>query len=191
MNAASAGRPCERRDPDAVPGATGDSPDCPGRYSSFLFCGMNRHSTPRLAVSFAAAMLLNIPGCKLLSGRAKDVWMVCWYCYSCRRHLFRCVISAVTPGIGRHEPVQTSTGCCRCDKASKNPTMRHSHRKQSTLLLSFAEAACEHLFSQLRLNRQSRKGGARVRTIVRCGQENRGPMRKRQPIAAHSAPCAG
>jgi hypothetical protein len=64
----------------------------------------------RLAVSFAAAMLLNILGCKVVNGRAKDVSMVCWHCYSCRRHLFRCVIPAVTPGIGKHEPVQTSTG---------------------------------------------------------------------------------
>src|SRR6266705_780553 len=43
------------------------------------------------------------------------------------------------------------------------------HRKQSTLSVSFAEATRGHLFSQLRLNRQSGKGRAGVRTIVRCG----------------------
>src|ERR1700682_902214 len=146
---------------------------------------MNRHSTPRLAVSSAAAMLLNILGCKVLNGRANDVSMVCWHRYSYRRHFFRCVISAVTPGIGKHGPVQTSTGRRRCDQASEKPAMRDSHRKQSTLWLSFAEATREHLFSQLRLNRQSGKG-AGVRTIVRRGQDDCGPMCQRQPIEANS-----
>jgi hypothetical protein len=141
----------------------------------------------RLAVSFAAAMLLNILGCKVVNGRAKDVSMVCWHCYSCRRHLFRCVIPAVTPGIGKHEPVQTSTGRRRCDQASEKPAMRDRHRKQSTLWLSFAEATRKHLFSQLRLNRQS-GNGAGVRTIVGRGQDDRGPMRQRQPIAANIEP---
>src|SRR6202171_731319 len=116
-------------------------------------------------------MLLNILGCKVLNGREKDVSMACWHCYSCRRHLFRCVISAVTPGIGKHEPVQASTGRRRCDQASEKPAMCDSDRKQSTLWLSFAEATREHLFSQLRLNRQS-GNGAGVRTIVGRGQDD-------------------
>src|SRR5450631_3557510 len=65
--------------------------------------------------------------------------------------------------------------------------MCDSHRKQGTLWLSFAEATREHLFSQLRLSRQSGKG-AGVRTIVGCGQDDCGPMRERQPIEANIEP---
>jgi hypothetical protein len=65
--------------------------------------------------------------------------------------------------------------------------MCDSHRKQGTLWLSFAEATREHLFSQLRLSRQSGKG-AGVRTIVGCGQDDCGPMCQRQSIAANIEP---
>ena len=69
MNAASAGRPCERRDPYAVPERQAIAVTAPAVILSFLFRGMIRHSTPRLPVSCAAGMLLNIPGCKALNGK--------------------------------------------------------------------------------------------------------------------------
>src|SRR3982074_328782 len=71
MNAASAGRPCERRDPYAVPERQAIAVTAPAVILSFLFRGMTRHSTPRLPVSCAAGMLLNIPGCKALNGRGE------------------------------------------------------------------------------------------------------------------------
>ncbi len=64
--------------------------------------------------------------------------------------------------------------------------MRYWHCEPVALSVPFAEAACWHLFPQLRFHRQSRKGRVGLQTVVGCGQEYCGSVRERQPVVGRS-----